>query len=396
MANFINSIKSKGIQKIEKSAISEIIKVINRQEIISLAGGLPAPETFPKEIISLLSQKVIEKHWNTALQYGSNEGVILLRKIISDFLKEKGIKIKWENVGIVSGSQQALDFLTRIFINPKDNIAVEAPTYIGAIDAFSFYQPNFVEIQTDEEGAIPEKLEKILKNKKIKFIYLVTTFQNPTGKTMSKKRRIEIASVIKKYNTILIEDDPYGYLRYQGKHEKPIQTLIPEQTIYLSTFSKILAPGLRLGFYVANDEILKLIKSAKQTSDLHTSNFDQLIAYEYLKTGSFKKHLPKIINIYKKRQKTMLDALEKYFPKNFSWTKPEGGMFIWIEGPKNFNSLKTYWKAIENNVAYIPGQYFFVKPNQGENTMRLNFTNVTEEKIVLAIKKLSKIIKQNL
>ncbi|MCX7956035.1 MAG: PLP-dependent aminotransferase family protein [Patescibacteria group bacterium] len=396
MINFINSIKSKGIKKIEKSAISEIIRVINRPEIISLAGGLPAPETFPKEIISSLSQKVIEKHWNTALQYGSTEGVILLRKIISDFLKEKGIKAKWENIGIVSGSQQALDFLTRIFINPKDNIAVEAPTYIGAIDAFSFYQPNFVEIQTDEEGAIPEKLEKILKNKKIKFIYLVPTFQNPTGKTMSEKRRIEIASVIKKYNTILIEDDPYGYLRYKGKHQKPIQTLIPEQTIYLSTFSKILAPGLRLGFYVANDEILKLMKSAKQTSDLHTSNFDQFIAYEYIKTGSFKKHLPKIINIYKKRQKTMLDALEKYFPKNFSWTKPEGGMFIWIEGPKNFNSLKTYWKAIENNVAYVPGQYFFVKPNQGKNTMRLNFTNITEEKIILAIKKLSEIIKKNI
>jgi len=395
MKNF-NQLKSKGIKKIEKSAIVEILRVINQPGMISLAGGLPAPETFPQKIIEKLASLVIKKYNSLAFQYGQTEGLKPLREALVDFLAEKGIKTSFENIGIVSGSQQFLDLVAKVFINPGDYIAVEAPTYIGAVDAFSPYQPKFLEVKTDGEGIIPSDLEKKLKQKKVKFLYLIPTFQNPTGRTMSEKRRKELAAVIQKFNLLTIEDDPYGSLRYQGEAKKPLQVFAPHQVVYLSTFSKILSPGLRIGFYTGPKEVFRLINVAKQTADLHTNSFSQLIAAEYLLTGDFNHHLPNIIAIYKKRQQAMLNALDQYFPKNFAWTKPEGGMFIWLEGPKNFDSLKTYWQAVKNNVAYVPGQYFFVKPNQGKNTLRLNFTNVSEEKIIKAIKKLAEVIKKDL
>jgi len=391
-----DQIKSKGIKKIENSAIPEILRVINQPGMISLAGGLPAPETFPTQIIEKLATLVIKKYNNLAFQYGPTEGLKPLREVLVYFLRKKGVETNFENIGIVSGSQQFLDLIAKVFINPSDYIAVEAPTYIGAIDAFSSYQPKFLEIKTDGEGIVPFDLEQKLKKTKVKFLYLISTFQNPTGRTMSEERRKEVAAVIQKFNLLTIEDDPYGSLRYRGETKKPLQFFAPNQVIYLSTFSKILSPGLRIGFYVAPKDVFRLINIAKQTTDLHTNTFSQLIAAEYLYTGDFKNHLPKIIEIYKKRQKAMLDALEKYFPKNFSWSKPEGGMFIWLEGPKTFDSLKTYWQVIEKKVAYVPGCYFFVKKGQGKNTFRLNFTNISEEKIIEAIKRLSEVIRKNL
>lgn len=391
-----DQIKSKGIKKIENSAIPEILRVINQPGMISLAGGLPAPETFPTQIIEKLATLVIKKYNNLAFQYGPTEGLKPLREVLVYFLRKKGVETNFENIGIVSGSQQFLDLIAKVFINPSDYIAVEAPTYIGAIDAFSSYQPKFLEIKTDGEGIVPFDLEQKLKKTKVKFLYLISTFQNPTGRTMSEERRKEVAAVIQKFNLLTIEDDPYGSLRYRGETKKPLQFFAPNQVIYLSTFSKILSPGLRIGFYVAPKDVFRLINIAKQTTDLHTNTFSQLIAAEYLYTGDFKNHLPKIIEIYKKRQRAMLDALEKYFPKNFSWSKPEGGMFIWLEGPKTFDSLKTYWQVIEKKVAYVPGCYFFVKKGQGKNTFRLNFTNISEEKIIEAIKRLSEVIRKNL
>ncbi len=395
MNNF-SSIKSQSIKRIETSAIAEILKVINQPGMISFAGGLPAPETFPKKIMEKLSKKVLKEYGDLALQYGPTEGLKPLREALTNFLREKGIETSLENIGIVSGSQQFLDLIAKATINPGDYIFVEAPTYIGAIDAFNPYQPKYQEIKTDQEGIIPDDLEEQLKQKKPKLLYLIPTFQNPTGKTLSEKRRKKLAEIIKKFRILTIEDDPYGSLRYRGKEIKPLQIYAPDYVVYLSTFSKILSPGLRIGFYTGPKEIFKLINTAKQTSDLHTNSFSQLIAAEYLKTGNFKKHLPKIINLYKKRQLTMLNSLKQFFPQNFQWTSPEGGMFIWVIGPKNFNSLKTYWKAVEEKIAYVPGEYFFVNPKQGKNTFRLNFTNVSEEKIVQAIEKLAKVIKKNL
>ena len=378
----------------EYSALSELLRVTANLKIVSLAGGLPAPESFPLKIIKDLNDLVLKKYGGTALQYGPTDGAKILREEIAVWLRDRNIKVFTNNIGITSGSQGALDTIGKIFIDEGDMIAVESPTYIGAVDAFAPYGPTFAEIETDDNGIIPESLEKILKTKKIKFVYLIPTFQNPTGRTISKERRKQVAEIIKKHDVFLVEDDPYNSLRYRGISLDPIQTLAPENTIYLCTFSKVLAPGLRIGFYAAPVEIAKLMVAAKQSVDLHTNSYGQYLAAEYLKTGHLKKHLPNILKIYRLRQMAMFKSLTKYFPSLFKWTKPEGGMFIWVTGPKNFDALKLYWKAVEDNVAFVPGTYFFAHQKEGKNTFRLNFTNVNEKQIEIAIKKLSEIIKK--
>jgi len=378
----------------EYSALKEILSVTANPEIISLAGGLPSPESFPIKIITELNDLILKKYGATTLQYGPTDGAKILREEISKWLKDRHMKVFSDNIGITSGSQGGLDSLGKIFIDEGDLVAVESPTYIGAVDAFAPYGPKFAEIQTDDDGIIPESLEKILKTKKIKFVYLVPTFQNPTGRTIPWTRRKRIAKIIKKYDALLVEDDPYNSLRYRGKPIDPIQTLIPENTIYFCTFSKVLAPGLRIGFYSAPKNIGALMIAAKQSTDLHTNSYGQYLAAEYLKAGHLKKHLPNILHIYKSRQKAMFKSLEKYFPTSFKWTMPEGGMFVWVTGPKNFDAVKLYWQAIKNKVAFVPGTYFFAKSGEGKNTFRLNFTNVDEKQIEIAIKKLSEIVKK--
>jgi len=390
----IKKLKSKRTKVMEYSALSELLRVTADPKIISLAGGLPAPESFPIKIIGKLNKLVLKKYGELALQYGPTDGAKVIKEEIVIWLKERNMNVSVDNIGITSGSQGALDTIGKIFIDKGDIVAVESPTYIGAVDAFAPYEPKYAEIATDENGAIPESLEKILKTKKVKFVYLIPTFQNPTGKTIPWKRRKQIAKIIKKYDVLLIEDDPYNSLRYRGKPIDPIQTIIPNQTIYLCTFSKVLAPGLRIGFYCAPPDLAKLMMAAKQSVDLHTNSYGQYLATEYLKTGDLKKHLPKILKIYKSRHEAMFTALKKYFPTTFSWTNPEGGMFLWVIGPKDFDAIKLYWTSIKNYVAYVPGTYFFVRQGEGKNTMRLNFTNVSEKKIDLAIKKLSEVIKK--
>ena len=390
----LKELKSKRTKIIEYSALGELLGVTAKHpEIISLAGGFPASESFPIKIVRKLNNIILNKYRGAPFQYGPTCGVKILREEIVIWLKKRNIEATIENIGVTSGSQGALDTIGRIFVDVGDMIAVESPTYIGAIDAFAPYYPTYAQIETDNDGVIPESLEKILKTNKIKFVYLIPTFQNPTGRTIPWKRRKQIAKIIIKYNALLIEDDPYNSLRYSGKAVDPIQTLIPENTVYLCTFSKVLAPGFRIGFYSAPTDISKLMASAKQSVDLHTNSYGQYLAAEYLKTGDLKKHLPKILNIYKSRLETMIRALKKYFPTTFSWTYPEGGMFIWVTGPKDFDAVKLYLKAVDNNVAYVPGTYFFTKIGVNKNTMRLNFTSVSEKQIDIAIKKLSEVIK---
>lgn len=389
----IKNIRASRTEVMMYSALSELLRVTAKPGMLSLAGGLPAPECFPISIIDRLSHEVITKYQSQAFQYGPTNGVETLRKEVAVWLKDRGMDVSFESIGVTSGSQGSLDCLGKIFIDKGDMIAVESPTYIGAVDAFAPYEPSYANIETDEEGVIPESLEKILKINKIKFVYLIPTFQNPTGKTISLQRRRKIAKMIKKNKALLVEDDPYNSLRYEGEPIPPIQTLIPEYTIYLSTFSKVLAPGLRIGFYTAPKEVAALMVAAKQSVDLHTSSFGQYLAAEYLRTGDLKKHVPTILKIYKSRRDAMFNALEKYFPRSFSWTHPEGGMFIWITGPHKFDAQKMYWKAIEKNIAYVPGTYFFVNKGVGKNTMRLNFTNINEIAIDIAVKKISEVIK---
>ena len=390
------SLLAQRTRRMEASAIREILKVVSRPGMLSLAGGIPAPESFPLEIIKELTSRVIGKHSSSAFQYDLSEGFSPLREALTGYLRAKGIPASGDEIFIASGSQGVLDALGKILVSRGDTIAVEAPTYLGAIQAFNAYEPVYARLDTDDDGIVPESLERVLESGRIKFIYLVPTFQNPTGRTIPLVRRERIAGIIQKHNALLIEDDPYSALRYRGEDIPPIKTLAPENVVYVSTLSKVFAPGLRVGFFVAPQLIREWLVLAKQGVDLHTSTFNQALAAEYLSGGYLEAHLPKIIDIYRPKQEAMFHALEKYFPDGFKWSKPEGGMFIWAEGPKGVDMEKIYWKSIERNVAFVPGKFFFTRKGEGIETMRLNYTMADAEGIHTAVRILSEVIKQEL
>ena len=381
------------IKAMDVNVIREILKVVSQPGMVSLAGGIPAPESFPMEIMRDLTAIVIDKYGSNAFQYDPTEGFGPLRDTLVDYLRQKGIQSKKEDILIASGSQGVLDAIGKIFISKGDKVAVEAPTYLGALQAFTPYEPEYIRLDTDDNGLIPASLEKVLERGGIKFIYLVPTFQNPTGRTIPIERRKEIAAIIKKYNALVIEDDPYSSLRYRGSEVPSIKSLAPGNVAYISTLSKVLAPGLRIGFCVAPEQIRKWLVIAKQGTDLHSSTFNQALAAEYISGGFLARHLPNIINLYRPKQEAMLSALDNYFPDQFNWLRPEGGMFIWAEGPRGLDMEKLYWKAVEKNVAFVPGKYFYSTPGEGIETMRLNFTMADEETIDRSIRALADVIK---
>ncbi len=378
------------------NAIREILKVVSQPGMVSLAGGIPAPESFPMEIIGELTKRVFEKYSSAAFQYDLTEGFGPLREVLPDYLKKKGISAASDEILVFSGSQGVLDALGKVLISKGDKVAVEAPTYLGAISAFNPYEPEYVRMDTDDDGLVPESLEKVLLSEKLKFIYLVPTFQNPTGRTISLDRRKKIADMIRKYNALLVEDDPYSALRYRGDELPPIKVFAPENVVYVSTLSKVFAPGLRIGFNVAPEMIRKWLVFAKQGVDLHTSTFNQALATEYLSGGYLDMHLPEILKIYKPKQEAMLLALEKYFPDTFKWSKPDGGMFLWAEGPQGLDMEKVYWKAVQEKTAFVPGKFFYTGNGEGIETMRLNYTMADEEAIDRAVKTLSEVIRKEL
>lgn len=378
------------------NVIREILKVVSQPGMISLAGGIPAPESFPVEIIRELSATVIDKYASGAFQYGPTEGFGPLREALVDYLDEKGIRSSMHDILIASGSQGVLDAIGKIFISKGDPVAVEAPTYLGALQAFTPYEPEYINLDTDDDGLIPRSLEKVLQFNPVKFVYLVSTFQNPTGRTITYERRREIAAIIKKYNVLLVEDDPYGALRYRGSDVPAIKTFAPDNVVYVSTLSKIFSPGLRIGFCVAPPQIGKWLVIVKQGTDLHSSTFNQALAAEYISGGFLARHLPEIINIYKPKQEAMLFALDKYFPTGFKWSRPEGGMFLWVEGPGGFDMENLYHKAVTHNVAFVPGKYFYTSRDEGVETMRLNYTMADEATIDHAVSTLAEVIKQEM
>jgi len=390
-----NKLLAKRTKNMDSTAIKEILKVVSQPGMISLAGGLPAPESFPMDIMKKLCVQVLDKYGDKAFQYSAVAGLETLRTALAKNLKKRGVKTSADDILISSGSQQALDSLGKILISEGDKIAVEAPTYLGAIMAFNAYMPEYISMETDEQGLIPSSLEKVLKKHKIKFVYLVPTFQNPTGRTIPENRRKEIARIIKKYNALLVEDDPYSALRFKGNSVPTIQSMAPDNVVYLGTLSKVFAPGLRLGFSVAPKEITHWLAQVKQGSDLHTSTFNQALAAEYISEGFLEKQIPKIIEIYKPKQKAMLDALEEFFPSNFTWSKPDGGLFIWAIGSKDMDTEKLYWQAVKEKVAYVPGKFFYTEKGQGSETMRLNFSMANEVAIKKAVKTLAEVIKKS-
>lgn len=393
---FDESLLAKRTLNMGASAIREILKVVSRPGMISLAGGIPAPESFPMDILKQLTDTVITKYESKAFQYDQTEGFPPLREALVSYLAAKGIKSAADEIIVSSGSQGVLDGLGKILISPGDLVAVEAPTYLGALQAFAPYEPGYVQIETDDMGILPDALESALQHQPIKMIYLVSNFQNPTGRTLPMERRLAIAEIIKKAGALLVEDDPYGDLRFRGSPLPAIKTLAPHQVIYVSTLSKVLAPGLRMGFCLAPELIRHWLVLAKQGVDLHTSTFNQALAAEYLSEGHLQRHLPRIIELYRPRQQAMLEAMQRAFPAGFSWSKPDGGMFIWAQGPEGMDMEIVNQKAILRNTAFVPGTFFYARRGDGRETLRLNYTMSCEKQLEKAIGILGEVLREAL
>ena len=381
--------------KMQLNAVREILKVVNRPGMVSLAGGIPAPESFPLALMGELTNTVLQKYGARALQYDATEGFGPLREALTDHLALKQVTASADQILIFSGSQGVLDAMGKILISPGDCVAVEAPTYVGALSAFNPYEPNYVQIATDDEGVIPAALEEVLQRHVIKYIYLVPTFQNPTGRSISLARRQAIAEIVQRYGVLVVEDDPYSDLRYSGEALPPIKHFAPDHVVYVSTLSKTFAPGLRIGFCVAPPAVQHWLVVTKQGVDLHTSTFNQALAAEYLAGGHLQAQLPKILGIYKPRQAAMLAALDRHLPEGFHWTQPEGGMFLWLEGPAGLDTEEVYWRAVEKQVAFVPGKFFYAEPGIGNATMRLNYTMSNEATIDRAVETLATVLRES-
>ena len=380
----------------EASAIREILKVATSPGVVSLAGGLPAPESFPLDLISHLTETVLGRYGARALQYDASEGFGPFREALVPYLEERGVCTSAGEIVVFSGSQGVLDGIGKILISPGDAVAVEAPTYLGALQAFNPYEPRYVEIETDDDGLIPESLDEALGDAGVKFVYLVPTFQNPTGRTLPVERRKAIAELLVRHDALLVEDDPYSDLRYVGVRVPPIKSFAPENVVYSSTMSKTFAPGLRLGFVVAPEGIRQWLIIARQGVDLHTNTLAQALASEYLSGGHLERQLPKILDIYRPRRQAMLEAIDRYFPEDAKWTRPEGGMFIWIEGPKEIDSQDLYYACVDRKVAFVPGAPFFADGSRGKSTLRMNFTVADPETIDRSVAVIADVLREML
>ncbi|MBA4179608.1 MAG: PLP-dependent aminotransferase family protein [Anaerolinea sp.] len=380
----------------EASAVREILKVATAPGVVSLAGGLPAAESFPLEIMEELTGTVLAKYGSKALQYDASEGFGPLREALVPHLAARGVATSAGNVLVFSGSQGVLDGVGKILISPGDVIAVEAPTYLGALQAFNPYEPRYVQIETDDDGLIPESLEQVLSTNPVKFVYLVPTFQNPTGRTLTLTRRKQVAEILKRHNALLYEDDPYSDLRYTGERVPPIKSLAPDNVIYVSTLSKTFAPGLRVGFCVAPEVIHHWLVIARQGVDLHTSTLAQALSAEYIAGGHLERQLPHILELYRPRQQAMLEALERHMPEDFRFTRPEGGMFVWVEAAKGMDMERLYHRCVERGVAFVPGKFFYVDHEDGLDTFRMNFTAADPETIDRAVGVIGEVIAESL
>ncbi|HVP37076.1 MAG TPA: PLP-dependent aminotransferase family protein [Terriglobales bacterium] len=391
----LNWIFSERAWKMKSSAIREILKITERPEIISFAGGLPAPELFPIEEIKEACINVLEKNGDKALQYSLTMGYPPLRKFLADRLSKGSTKLDEENIMVTCGSQQGLDLVGKVFIDPGSFLVVEDPTYLGALQAFNAYGPHYTTVDMDQDGMRIDQVSEAIKKTKPRFIYVVPNFQNPSGITMSYERRKMLVDLAQEYYVPIIDDNPYGELRYRGEDVPSLKSLGGELVIQLGTFSKIILPGMRLAWIAASKEVMGVFERMKQGTDLQTSTFAQYVIYEYLKNGKLDQHIEKIKEAYAIRMKVMLDALEEYFPEEITWTKPEGGLFLWVELPEGASATELLDKAISEKVAYVPGKFFFAREDK-DNTLRLNFCTMSEEMIREGIKRLARVFKENI
>ncbi len=386
---------SQRAQQLTSSTIREILKVTERPEIISFAGGLPAPGGFPVAEINAAFDRVLQQNGKAALQYGPTEGYTPLRQWVADDFKRQGADVSLDEVMIVSGSQQALDMLGKLFIDPGSKVLVEAPSYLGALQSFSLFEPEYASVPTDEGGLIPERITEAAAAG-ARFLYALPNFQNPTGVSLNLQRRQALVERCAALQLPIIEDDPYGELRYAGEPLPGLLQLgrkVGATVVRLGTFSKVLAPGLRLGYIVAPRPIIAKLVQIKQATDLHTATVSQMAVYETIKDGFLDRHLPTVRELYRRQCGYMLDAMDEHFPKTASWNRPEGGMFVWVTLPEHLDGGQLLERAIARKVAFVPGAPFYAGKGKA-NTMRLSFVTVSEERIREGIAILGELIRE--
>jgi len=382
---------------IKPSELRLILTSSERPELISFAGGLPAPELFPIEEMKEASEAVLTHNGPASLQYSATEGFIPLRNAVIKRMEAIGIRSNLQQVMITSGSQQAIDLTGRLFLDEGDTIICESPTYLAAINAFNVYNAHIVDVEMDEDGMLMEALEKRLQeNPQTKFIYTIPDFQNPTGRTLKLERRQRMVELANQYDVLILEDNPYGAIRFTGTPIPPVKHFDTEgRVIYLSTFSKIFAPGLRLGWICAGEKFIEKYIAFKESADMHSDSFSQRITAKYMEMYDLEEHIEKIKAIYNERCTTMLNSIDQYFPRNITYVKPNGGLFIWVELSDSVDASKIALKCLENNVAIVPGAAFYAK-GAHKNTMRLNFSNSTPEQIIEGIKRIGEVLHRDL
>lgn len=387
---------AKRMNHIKASEIREILKVTEQEDVISFAGGLPAPELFPIKEINEISQLVLKESGTKALQYTTTEGYPPLRDWIAHRMNNRlGTSFDKDNILITHGSQQGLDLSGKVFLDEGDIVLCESPTYLAALSAFKAYGCNFIEIPTDGDGIIMEALEDVLKTTRgIKLIYVIPTFQNPTGKTWSLERRKQLASLSAQYGIAVIEDNPYGELRFEGEHLPSVKSFDTEGNILCTgSFSKIFCPGFRIGWIAGNKDIIRKYVLVKQGADLQCNTIAQMTIAKYLETYDIDEHIGKIIEIYKKRKDITIECIEQYFPAGIKFTRPEGGLFTWVELPENISAREILTQCLEKKIAFVPGGSFFPNANR-ENTFRINYSNMPEDKIRTGLKIMGEVISE--
>ena len=382
---------AKRMDGITGSAIREIFKLLENPEIISFAGGMPAQDSFPVKEVEQITEELLEKNGPGILQYGITEGWAPLKESVMEMVARHGVSREGLGVITLTGSSQGIDLAARVFLNPGDTILVESPTFLGALQTFHTYQANIVPVETDDEGVIPEALEEAAKKTKAKMLYIIPTFQNPSGKTLGLARRKKVAEISARYGIVVIEDDPYCDLRYSGQPVPSIKSFDESgNIILLQSFSKVISPGLRVGAAIATPEILRKMTICKQGADTHTSNLTQAIVDSFIRKGLLWPHVERLCNEYRIRRDTMLNDVDALQAK---YTVPDGGLFLWLELPSHLDALEILKEAVKRNVAFIPGTHFYVDGGH-LSTVRLNFSNANPEKIKKGMKALIQTVKE--
>ena len=379
----------------KSSVIRELLKLTQQPDIISFAGGLPAPEFFPLREFEEACRHVLQTSGAESLQYSTTEGHVPLRQWLAGSMAKYGIRVEVGNILMTNGSQQALDLIGKLFVEPGCCVCTTAPTYLGALQAWNAYQSCYFSVPQDDQGMMVDEIPRLLReNDKPRLIYVLPNFDNPGGTTLPLERRLRLAEIARAEDLILVEDDPYGQLRYEGEDLTPLFSLVPERTIYLSTFSKTLSPGVRLGYIVAPQAIIARFVQAKQGADLHTGTFVQMIVNDICQRGLVRQHVKKLRVVYRERRDAMLAALEAHWPAGCSWTHPHGGLFLWARVPEKLDTRELLPRAVERKVAFVPGIAFYPGEVGGGNTMRLNFSNATVEQIEEGIRRLGAVIRE--